>query len=129
MEVNVSTGQFELLTEGSLFVYSNIEDSLQLSVTLAQDFSFEILLIFDSDTTDSDKFELSSTIDKVANRITYYCHNFNSNMGTGTTAPLEIATFNNRKVYFNFWVYQITIGVRKVEYALYQGREVIDNEE
>lgn len=51
--------------------------------------------------------------------------NFNNSLGTGNTAPLEIGTLNNRRLYLNFRVYILNVKTNKtIHYCWYLGEEV-----
>lgn len=51
--------------------------------------------------------------------------NFNNSLGSGNTAPLEVGTLNNRRLFLNFRVYILNLKTNKtIHYCWYLGEEV-----
>ncbi len=100
-----------LLDEGADFTLEFIEGVIH----------FKVALFFEND--ESGKTLIFPLIQE--NTLKLRCTNF-SDLGSGTTVPIEIATIKGKKLYIHFWSYlegQISgkKRVRKIEYTLLKG--------
>ena len=116
MTIKTSTGTMDILDSGSVLAFSSTSD-IKFEVTLDETFSFDLILKFESNGEKQHK--IKANID--GNIITLTCINFDSALGTGTSTPVELAVFEGKKVYINFWVYSLgKNSARKVDYTLYK---------
>lgn len=115
MKIEKSSSNHTILDSGSAITYSNTAE-LSFSVEMDNTFSFKVILKFEN--TDNNQYELKHNISD--NTIILTCVNFDNPLGTGTTNPIELATYNGKKIYFNFWVYALGAkSLRKVAYTFY----------
>lgn len=117
MNIKIRTQKYDVLDNGLIFIPVD-ENQVIFQMKLSNAFEFEVVLQFE------DNVEKEQSIEKSVdgNTIKYICTNF-KNSGTGVTYPLELATFDNKKVYFQFWHYQMSMdSPKKIEYVFYQER-------
>ena len=121
MEISITTGGYEVIKAGTV---SAFEETSDVSFTFVGDatFSFILKLVFASD--ESGEQIINRNIS--GNMITLECTNF-SNQGTGTSSPIELATFEGKKIYIRFWAYlegdyPNQKKTRKIEYTFYAGK-------
>lgn len=118
MEVVISSSEHDILNSGSVITYSNTAE-LSFSIKMDDTFSFQLVLKFES--TEEKQHELKKNVSE--NTIILTCVNFDNSLGTGTTSPIELATFNGKKVSVNFWVYALgDKSLRKIVYSFYSER-------
>lgn len=118
MTIEKSSSNHIILESGSAITYSSAAE-LSFSVTMDDTFGFLLVLNFES--TDEKQQNLKKNVS--GNTITLTCVNFDNSLGTGTTKPIELATFNGKKIYFNFWVYALgEKSLRKIVYSFYSER-------
>ena len=114
--IKTSTGGMDILDSGSLLAFSSTSD-IQFKVMLNDTFGFDLILKFESN--GESRHSIQSNI--IGNTITFTCINFDSTLGTGTAAPIELAVFDGKKVYINFWVYSLAQNsAREISYTLYK---------
>lgn len=118
MKIELSSSNHIILASGSAIAFANTAE-LTFAIEMDASFSFTLVLKFES--TDDGKQDLKNSID--GNTITLSCINFNNSLGTGTNRPIELAKFNGKRVYVNFWVYALgNNALRKVSYTFYSER-------
>lgn len=116
MVIKKMSGNMDVLDAGSLLTFSNTSD-IQFCIEFDESFSFDLVLKFESN--GEKKHQIKSSIDD--NTIVLTCLNFDSALGTGTSSPIQLAVFNGKKVYINFWVFSLgQNNARKVSYTLYR---------
>jgi len=72
---------------------------------------------------DGGERELEQSVDTKTNIISLPCKNFDNSLGTGTTRPIELAIYQNKKIFLHFWVYSLgENSIRKIDYCFYQER-------
>lgn len=82
-------------------------------------FGFDLLIKFTSNDEEQQRLQQSVS----GNTITFNCVNFDNPLGTGTKKPIELATFNSKKVYINFWVNALgDNALKKITYTIYSER-------
>ncbi|MBS5198594.1 MAG: hypothetical protein KHY93_16010 [Clostridiales bacterium] len=120
MHIEKSSSNYLIVASGTAMTFNNTA-SLELKLTFDPSFFFIINFTFETDV--NNKQELKSSIDTETNTITLTCINFNNSLGTGTTTPLELATYQGKKILLHFWVYALGEGAtKKIDYCLYQER-------
>ena len=116
MTIKKSSAMHELTDSGTLIAFDPSSD-IRLDITCDETFGFSVVFHFEANETG--QFALKKDVD--GQIITFRCLNFNTSTGTGTSKPVELATFNGRKLFLHFWVYCLgSEGLRKVEYNLYR---------
>ncbi len=118
MIIKKSSGDLDILDSGSLLAFSATSD-LEFEVQLDETFSFDLFLKFASNGGD----QPNTKSDVEGNKIIITCINFDNVLGTGTSSPIELAVFEGKKIYINFWVYGLgKKSARKVSYTFYKER-------
>lgn len=121
-EVTCTTGGAEVIASGLGITYAK-DAGYEIHVKFDDEFSLTVSLKFGADDP-SGKPEMKPAVDTKRQVITLECNNFNDFVGTGTTKPLNIATYQGRKVYMNFWVRTPGNGEnREVRYCFYLGEK------
>lgn len=118
MIIEKSSSNYIILESGSVITYSN-ENGVLFSIKMDDTFSFDLIIKF---TGNGEKqHQLQHNVSD--NTITLNCVNFDNPLGTGTRKPIELATFNNKKVYINFWVNALgDKALKKISYTFYSER-------
>ena len=115
MRIEKSSDNYTVLESGSLISYSH---NAQLKFQVEMDSSFSFSLIFKFEDNSDSSYGIKSNV--IGNEITITCTNFNSPLGTGTTVPVDIATFQGKKIYIVFWIYSLgEKAPRKIDYTFY----------
>lgn len=115
MKIEKTSGNHAILDSGSIITFDK-EANLEFQIEMNASFQFSLLFKFESNA--SEQHELKS--DVTDNSITLTCVNFDNSLGTGTTRPIQLATFEGKKVYINFWVYALSEkSLRKIVYTIY----------
>lgn len=118
MIIEKSSSNHTVLESGSVITYSN-ENEVLFSIKMDDTFSFDLLLKFTSNGEEQHQLQQSVS----GNTITLNCVNFDNPLGTGTKKPIELATFDNKKVYINFWVNALgDNALKKIAYTFYTER-------
>jgi hypothetical protein len=109
----ISSGVVLAFKENSDVVFDFTEDGLKLKLRLTfkrnDDLKQTILVLTDN---------------KNPEYIEFQCTNF-SDIGTGTSQPIELGNIGGKKIYLNFWSYldgdlNGKARTRKIEYTVYQ---------
>lgn len=117
MQISLQSKGYEIIDANSVILFDEKSDLvLRFSES---DFSFRLILQFEKD--DTNKTIIYREIH--GDDIIFKCMNF-SEIGSGTTNPIELATFHDRKMYIHFWsnLEGQVMGVkqaRKVDYTIY----------
>lgn len=118
MDVGLRSGCYNILSSGTALT-TNYAADFEFNVTMSPSFTFNIILEFESNK--DDKQRVNQTVSN--NTITLQCINFDNALGTGLTEPVEIATYQDKKVYLNFWVYSLgDKSLRQILYTFYTER-------
>lgn len=96
MQVNLSSGNYRIITSGETFLFGPYED-LTIQIDDGSEFLVKIIMKFTEDA--SGEHDISTDVENDALVIT--CVNFSS-MGTGLKRPAHIADANGKKVYLMF---------------------------
>ncbi len=118
MQVKLSSQKREIISHGTVFLFDEKGD---LTFNIDAENSFELVLTINFDEDISQKRRIKTNLSE--NHLKITCINF-ATLGTGLTAPLEIAIIDGKKLYFMFWAYlegseENKTRSRKVEYTLY----------
>lgn len=114
MLIKKTSGGKEIIETGSIILYDT-SSNLSLEVKCSETFSFSLIIAFQKK---GDKRDVDVTVEN--NKITLVCNNFENIMGTGILSPIELATFNGKKIFVNFWVCALgDSGFKRVDYTLY----------
>ena len=118
MQVKLSSQKREIISHGTVFLFDENGD---LTLNIKAEDSFELVLTIKFAEDISQKRRIETNLSE--NHLQITCINFTT-LGTGLTAPLEIAIIDGKKIYFMFWAYlegneENKTRARKVEYTLY----------
>ena len=111
MKIKKISSDHNILESGSVITYSD-SNNLLFSIQMDESFGFELDFRFDS--IKDEGRQLKKTVTN--NTITLTCVNFDNTLGTGTKGPIELATFNGKKIYINFWVTALGENALKMVY-------------
>ena len=118
MNIEVTSANKSVLDSGTVIIFDNSAD-LSFDIKMDDSFSFSLILKFEK--KDGEKYELKPSFSN--NTITLTCVNFDNVLGTGTSTPIELATFNGKKVYINFWVNALgSNSLKEITYTFYSER-------
>ena len=120
MKIEKSSSTYLILDSGTAMTFDN-QATLQLKLVLDQSFYFTVQILFKKG--DGGERELMQSVDTETNTISLSCKNFDNALGTGTHRPIELATYQNKKIFLHFWVYALgENSIRKIDYCFYQER-------
>ena len=115
MNIKRLSSNYRILDSGSVMTF---DSTAELTFDIKMDDSFSFTLIFRFESTDDGKQKLKNSVD--GSVITLSCINWNNSLGTGTTHPIELAKFNGKKIYVNFWVYALASNsLHNIMYTFY----------
>lgn len=118
MIIKKSSGNLDVLDSGALLAFSATSD-VEFEVQLDETFTFNLVLKFASN--GGDQHNIKSDVE--GNKIIITCINFDNTLGTGTSRPIELAVFEGKKIFINFWVYSLgKKNAREVSYTFYKER-------
>ena len=83
---------------------------------------YRIVLRIVPEIDESGEQRIDYNIDSEDNIIEYHCYNFDNPLGTGTSEPIIVATYNEKKIVIQFWIYVMRNEKaisRKLEYSLW----------
>ena len=113
--------KYEIIDSGLLYSVDK-NDSVKLELIFDDEFTFSIELTFEH--IDNHKQGLKVSVDSDHKLIKFTCTNFENSFGTGTSKPIEVATYNDKKIYLYFYVYMLGVDSgRRIDYCLFQGSE------
>ena len=116
MNISKFSSNYNVLDSGSVMTFDS-EAQVGFNVECDETFAFKVVIRFERENSELSEIRRSAE----GNTIIYTCINFRSNVGVGTSEALELATYNGKKIFFHFWIYDLGQAVlRKVEYTLYQ---------
>lgn len=125
MRIEKFSSQYNILDAGSIITFDTDSD-LTFSISMDESFEFKVVMLFPL--IDGSRREIRSEVN--GNVITIRCVNFIESMGIGNTKPIELATFQDRKVYLSFRVYYWDNNSgRKVSYTFYMDNQVTSGSE
>ncbi len=121
MNIFITSGGYEIISTGSVIAFEE-ESDISFHFVGDESFQFDLKIIFKTD--DTGHQTINRTVQ--GNSIEFNCINFN-NAGTGTSVPIELATFQGKKIYIRFWSYLLgdmpdQKKARKIEYTFYAGK-------
>ena len=120
MKIEKSSSNYLIIDSGTAMTFDS-QAPLQLKLVLDQSFQFTVLIQFRKG--DGGERELMQSINNETNTISLSCKNFDNALGTGTNRPIEVATYQNKKIFLHFWVYALgENSIRKIDYSFYQER-------
>lgn len=98
--ISISIDDFEVLKSGSM-IASNINACIRFNILLTG-FNFSVELRFLEDSNEKTPL-VKSHVDK--NVVFMDCINFHYPQGSGMFKNVEIAEYQKRKIYFQFWTH------------------------
>ncbi|MBQ7215772.1 MAG: hypothetical protein IJS39_07280 [Synergistaceae bacterium] len=116
--ISVQTSNMLIIASGIGITFNKDADFI-ININFSNEFSFSVRFVF-IDNENNEKPDLHFKSDENAHLITITCINFSDILGTGTTKPTNLATYNGRKIFMNFWVRTTTNKEnREIRYCLY----------
>jgi hypothetical protein len=115
--MRITSGNYEVFDTGTVISFEQEPVTFHLAPDLLIRISFR---------DDSENKENRLEFNPISNNeLEILLINFNNSLGTGNTAPLQVGTLNNRRLYLNFRVYTLNVKTNKtIHYAWYLGEEV-----
>lgn len=92
MTIEKSSSNHIILDSGSAITYSS---TAELSFLVQMDSIFSFILVLKFESTGEKQHEIRQNVSD--NTITLTCVNFDNSLETGTTKPIELATFDGKK--------------------------------
>lgn len=118
MDISYNSGKYVILSSNSIILFNN-ESDLGITLTMDSQFKFTIHFTFTC-TEEKNQIGIKVRADSKTNTIHYECQNFDNILGNGTNTPIELATYDNRKIFINFFVQTISITAPRVlTYTIY----------
>lgn len=123
MGLSIKSKGYDIVANG---VVSTFDDNSDITFQFKADetfgFGFDLRLIFENDDSGKQKID----IDLIDGIMAFKCLNF-MDTGTGTSAPIKIASADGKSMYMRFWSYldgnvQGVKKTRKVEYTFFVGK-------
>ena len=96
MQIQLSSGNFNIVSSGETFLYGPYED---LTIRVDDGDGFQVIIVMRFTEDASGESGINTNVENDSLVIT--CVNF-SGMGTGLKRPAHIADVNSKKVYFMF---------------------------
>jgi len=119
MEISCSTGNYDILGSGQVFLFD--DQPLKIDITANDGVVITVEFKFLSDETG----EHTINSDTNGNHVVFTCVNFDSN-GIGFSHPIEFAVIDDRKVFMMFWAYlegNNGTKVRSVKYTFFSEKK------
>lgn len=117
MEIKHYSNKYEIVDSGSIMTFDSKSD-ISLDVKCDPTFSFTVKFVFRS--TGNNEHKITPSVD--GNIITFECIDCNNSIGIGTVDPIDLANYDGKKIYINFWVYDLGSGsLKKIDYTVYYG--------
>lgn len=120
MKTELFSSKYRVLESGNAILY-NQDASLKMVVEPGTGFRFMLEISF-VDEKDKPRV-MHKEVDVEKNEIRLICFNFDSGFGTGSTDPVEIATYNNKRIFLNIWTFLLGNRngkhTRKIDYTFY----------
>lgn len=116
--MKITSGNYEVFDTGTVISFEQEPVTFNLAADL------KIRLAFRDDTEKKDDHRIE--FNQASNReLEIILVNFNNSLGSGNTAPIEVGTLNNKKLYLNFRVHTLNLKSNKtIHYCWYLGEEV-----
>jgi len=117
MEIKRSSADFEIIDSGSIITFDSTSD-ISLAVNCGADFNFVVKFIITS--TGCSEHKITPSVNGTV--ISFDSSDCNNAIGIGTIEPIELASYDEKKIYVNFWVYDLGSGsLKKIDYTVYYG--------
>ena len=114
-----SSGGYDIIDSGILYSFKkddDIEYNMDIVAIKNPEVRFKMKIVFQFE-DDGKEIAITRT---VKNDVVYFkCYNFNNNLGSGTTEPIEVAMVAERRIYIHLWAFLLGKDTRKIEYTLY----------
>lgn len=131
IDIQRSCGSYIILESG-VVITTNKNESLTLQLSLTNEegklpFSFSIKFLFEDKDGEDRSYHTKS--DRDNNSILITCINFNNPLGTGPISPINIATYLEKAIFLQFFIYEMGQGTsKKIEYCLYYQRGISEDD-
>ena len=124
MQINLSSGEYSIVSSGQTFLFG-LDENLKIDIVSESNFDFSVILEFQQDSSNEQRIDQKSD----GNVMTLTCHNFHSE-GTGLAKPMELAQVDGKTLLLMFWSYiegEGGRGVRNVTYTIFMSRNAGEN--
>lgn len=121
MKINISSMDYDVIDSGTIIAYDENAD-ITFHFNDQEGIKFNLRIVFKNDEKGSQIINRKIS----GNNIEYECVNF-SNAGTGTSMPIEIIPYKDKKIYIRFWaILEGDIAgkgkTRKIDYTFFLGK-------
>ena len=119
MEFQKYSKELLILDNGSLISFDDKSD-ISIKLIFSSDFGFCVSFVFDKDGSNEPKYDMK--FDEEKKTFTIKCINCDNPLGNRTTNPIQLATFQGKKVFLNAWIYSIGKDniCYKIDYCIYK---------
>jgi hypothetical protein len=117
--MRIQAGEFEIIDSGTVISFNNEPLTFHLAADLRIRLSFR-------DDTDNKEHRMEF-LQQSNKELEIVMINFNNSLGIGNTAPLALATLNNRRVYLNYRVYTLSGNSNRTIHFTWYLREEVKN--
>lgn len=120
MRITTGINDFEVLNSGTIISFKDESINFELTPLV------KVILRFVQDNEVKEQKMDFKVVNN--NQIEILLTNFNNSLGTGNAEPLELATIDNKKIYFNFVVYSLNGMESKTVHYTWYAREEAKND-
>lgn len=118
--MKIKTGQYDVLYSGTVIQIKG--EPIEITLPDLKDNPLILIIKFIDDKNEKGMVTNFNLLDKHSLEITFT--NFNNSLGVGNTELTELGTLNDRKLFFNYRVYDIKSIGKTFHYTFYSGEEV-----
>lgn len=99
MQVNLSSGNYNIIDSGQVFLFHPDED-LRIEIVVNKDFELSIVMQFVEDASSEQRIDTEMS----GNTMRLCCINF-IDKGTGLGFPVKIGIIEGKELFMTFWAY------------------------
>ena len=114
MTAKIESSNKEVIFSGSFITFSKGDNTISFDYGGEK---FKFILSFSTDDSKKPRFEYAPNDKKDTLLMKFY--NFENSLGTGSTAPLEVAENKGSKIYLHLIVYSLNENIKNVSYTFY----------
>jgi hypothetical protein len=115
---NISSGGAEIISSGTIIQFNR--KPIEINVQLL-DFSFKCILNFENK-FDTKEQSLKATAEMSTISLTFF--NFNNPLGSGSSEPINIGTYEDKFIYLSYRIYSLNEQSDKtLHYSFYLTKE------
>ena len=115
MNVQCYASGKKILSSGTVYSFEQDGD-ITLKLEFDETFAFDVVFKF----VNTEDGIINAKNEVVGNSLVFTCTNFNSDIGSGTTTPVNIATYEHKTVYLAFGIQRTgDNSLRRLHYTLF----------